>query len=126
MTTEQINNFKEGVANILKCPVDEVEFYIFPFNKSNVEEVYSEYHKTKNEQIRGYLRDCDDIRNLTFFEPFIRYYEESDEFIETDLELIEKYMRLNNVGQILDATGIYVYKNPQNVADIQERFNKFK
>lgn len=127
MTTKQINKFKQDVADVLKCSVDEIEVGIFPFKGSQVEEVYPEYHKTKDEQIRAYLRDCDDVRNLTFFEPFIRYYEESDEFIEVaNLDIIEKYMRLNNIGKILDSTGVYIYKNPQNVEDIQKRQKEFK
>ena len=104
---DQIKLYKENVANILNCPINKVKINIFSYENSEVEEWESECYNTKKDKIKGYLEDCSNIQSLTFFAPFIRYYEEFDEFLVVYQEVIDKYIKLNNIGRILENTGIY-------------------
>ena len=111
MNIDNINKYKKMVSDVLQCPVDEVDIYIWSYKDSTVEEKYSEYQENKEDQIKEYLRDSQDLRNLTFFEPFIYYFEESDEFIEVDHGLIDKYLSLYKLPNIIKFTGRYIDKD---------------
>lgn len=107
ITKDQIKKYKQNVANILNCPINKIKINIFSYKDSEVEEWESEYYTTKKGKIIGYLKDCSDIHSLTFFCPFIKYYEEFDEFVVVYQEIVDKYIKLNNIGKMLKNTGIY-------------------
>ena len=109
MNDNLIKEFKQRVYFILKCKPEEVKAYIFKYEETDIPSIYS-HNKLKEEKIKEYLKDCKDITNTSIFEPFIQYIEETDEFIETDLDIIRKYLTLDNIGDILNNTGLYIKK----------------
>lgn len=110
---EIIEKFNNLVADVLKCSKSDFEIYIFPYNSTDIDEIYSDYAKDKETRIRLYLKDCKDITNKATFEPFIRYFEEYDKFIEIDLDAISKYLTFDNIGDIIGNTGIYISKDKE-------------
>ena len=109
MEENNIKNFKQLVYFTLKCKPDEVKAYTYKYSETDIPALYS-HHKLKEDKIKEYLKDCKDITNTSTFEPFVRYYEEFDEFIETDLDIIRKYLTLDNIGDIVNNTGLYIKK----------------
>ena len=111
MTKDNINKYKKLVSYALNCPIDKIEVYIFSYAESGIEETYSEYSDDKYDQIKSFLNDSQDLRNTATFEPFIHYFEETDEFIEIGQDLLSKYLNFNNISDIINFTGRYIAKD---------------
>ena len=111
MNIDNINKYKKMVSYVLQCPVDEIEVHIFSYTESGIEETYSEYSDDKYDQIKSFLNDSQDLRNTATFEPFIHYFDETDEFIEIGQDLLSKYLNFNNISNIINFTGCYITKD---------------